>query len=140
MTSNSISTFGGNPVSTVAASAVLEVVLSRDIQSNAAKLGTSLLAGLRDLAGRCSLIGEVRGKGLMIGIELVDPDGYAHDATAAAQVLEETRRLGLLVGKGGLYGNVLRIAPPLSLSESEADEGLGILTAALESVDRDRRS
>ncbi|MDT7546716.1 MAG: 4-aminobutyrate aminotransferase [Actinomycetota bacterium] len=140
LTANSISTFGGNPVSTVAASAVLDVVLSRDLQGNAAKLGNRLLAGLRDLAERCPLIGEVRGKGLMIGVELVGADGYVPDAAAAARVLEETKRLGLLVGKGGLYGNVLRIAPPLTLSEADADEGLGILTAALETVDSEQRS
>ena len=76
----------------------------------------------------------------MIGIELVGPDGYAPDAPAAARVLEETRARGLLVGKGGLYGNVLRLAPPLNLSQAEADEGLEILTASLETVDRERRS
>ena len=140
LTANSISTFGGNPVSTVAASAVLDVVLSRDLQGNAAKLGNRLLAGLRDLAERCPLIGEVSGKGLMIGVELVGADGYVPDAAAAARVLEETKRLGLLVGKGGLYGNVLRIAPPLTLSEADADEGLGILTVALETVDSEQRS
>jgi 4-aminobutyrate aminotransferase len=111
LTANSISTFGGNPVSTVAASAVLDVVLSQDLQGNALKLGTTLLSGLRDVADRCPLIGEVRGKGLMIGIELVDADGYTPDAAAAAEVLEETRRRGLLVGKGGLYGNVPRSRP-----------------------------
>ena len=140
LSANSISTFGGNPVSTVAAGAVLDVVLSRDLQGNAAKLGATLLTGLRDVAEHCPLIGEVRGKGLMIGIELVGPDGYAPDAPAAARVLEETRARGLLVGKGGLYGNVLRLAPPLNLSQAEADEGLEILTASLETVDRERRS
>ena len=140
LSANSISTFGGNPVSTVAAGAVLDVVLSRDLQGNAAKLGATLLTGLRDVAERCPLVGEVRGKGLMIGIELVGPDGYAPDAPAAARVLEETRARGMLVGKGGLYGNVLRLAPPLNLSQEEADEGLEILTASLETVDRERRS
>jgi len=140
LSANSISTFGGNPVSTVAAGAVLDVVLSRDLQGNAAKLGATLLTGLRDVAERCPLVREVRGKGLMIGIELVGPDGYAPDAPAAARVLEETRARGLLVGKGGLYGNVLRLAPPLNLSQAEADEGLEILTASLETVDRERRS
>jgi len=137
---NSISTFGGNPVSTVAASAVLDVLLSRDLQANAAKLGAVLLEGLRGVAVRCPLVGEVRGKGLMVGIELVGPDGYAPDPAAAARVLEETRRLGLLVGKGGLYGNVLRVAPPLTLTAEEADEGLGILVSALETVDREARA
>lgn len=134
---NSISTFGGNPVSTVAASAVLDVLLSRDLQANAAKLGAVLLEGLRDVVTRCPMVGEVRGKGLMVGVELVGPDGYAPNPAAAARVLEETRRLGLLVGKGGLYGNVLRVAPPLTLTAAEADQGLGILVCALETVDRE---
>ncbi len=137
---NSISTFGGNPVSTVAAAAVLDVILSRDLQANAAKLGNQLLSGLRDLASRCPIIGEVRGKGLMIGVELVGPDGYAPDPSAAARVMEHTKRLGLLIGKGGLYGNVLRIAPPLVLSAEEADEGLALLCTALEFVDSEIRS
>ena len=137
---NSISTFGGNPVSTVAAAAVLDVILSRDLQANAAKLGNQLLSGLRDVASRCPLIGEVRGKGLMIGVELVGPDGYAPDPVAAARVMEHTKQLGLLIGKGGLYGNVLRIAPPLVLTAEEADEGLGLLSTALELVDKEIRS
>ncbi len=137
---NSISTFGGNPVSTTAAMAVLDYVLSHDLQANAAKLGTRLINGLQDLAARCPLIGEVRGKGLMVGVELVGPDGYAPAPEAAVRVLEQTRRAGLLVGKGGLYGNVLRLAPPLNISEAEAEQGLGILTAALEEVDREVRA
>ncbi len=137
---NSISTFGGNPVSTVAAAAVLDVILSRDLQANAAKLGNQLISGLRDVASRCPVIGEVRGKGLMIGVELVGPDGFAPNPSAAARVMEHTKRLGLLIGKGGLYGNVLRIAPPLVLSAEEADEGLALLCSALELVDGELRS
>lgn len=137
---NSISTFGGNPVSTAAASAVLQYVLDHDLQANAAKLGAQLLHGLQDVAARCPLVGEVRGKGLMIGVELVGPDGYAPAPAAAVQALERTRAAGLLVGKGGLYGNVLRIAPPLTLTEAEAQEGLGVLTAVLEELDRDLRA
>ena len=132
VSASSISTFGGNPVAMAAAGAVLDVVLGRDLQGNAAKLGARLLTGLRDVAERCPAVAEVRGKGLMIGIEMVGADGFAPDPAAAARVLEETKRRGLLVGKGGLYGNVLRLAPPLTLTEAEADEGLAILTASLE--------
>jgi 4-aminobutyrate aminotransferase len=135
---NSISTFGGNPVASVAANAVLDVVLSRDLQGNAARLGARLLTGLHEVAERCPMVGEVRGKGLMVGVELVGADGYAPAPDAAAAVLEETRRGGLLVGKGGLYGNVLRIAPPLTLTDDELEEGLDILTSALEVVQKER--
>ncbi|NHC13320.1 aspartate aminotransferase family protein [Motilibacter deserti] len=136
---NSISTFGGNPVATTAANAVLDYILSRDLQANAAKVGTRLHEGLRDVAARCPSIAEVRGRGLMVGVELVRPDGRTPDTEAAARVMEETRKAGLLIGKGGLYGNVLRIAPPLILTEAEAEEGLGILTDVLERVDREAR-
>lgn len=127
---NSLSTFGGNPVATRAASAALEHVLDRDLQGNAAKLGDRLLSGLRAHAQECSLIGDVRGKGLMIGVELVDPTGDP-DPAAAARVLELTKQRGLLVGKGGLYGNVLRLAPPMTLTEQEAAHALDVLTDVL---------
>ena len=68
----------------------------------------------------------------MIGVELVEPDGRTPSPELAAAVLEETRRRGLLVGKGGLHGNCLRIAPPLSVSADEADHGAGIVAAAVE--------
>ncbi len=79
------------------------------------------------------MVGDVRGKGLMIGVELVGPAGEP-DAAAAARALELSREHGVLVGKGGLYGNVLRIAPPMTLTADEAAEGLGALTAALRGV------
>lgn len=134
LTGNSISTFGGNPVSTAAANTVLDYVLSHDLQANAQKLGNRLLSGLRDVAEQVPAIGEVRGRGLMIGIELVGPDGREPDPAAAAQVLEATRTGGLLVGKGGLHGNVLRVAPPLTLSEADAEEGLEILAGCLRAL------
>jgi 4-aminobutyrate aminotransferase len=131
LTANSISTFGGNPLVTAAANATLDYVLSRDLQANAAKVGTGLLEGLRGLQSRHGLIGEVRGKGLMIGVELVTPGTKKPDVAAAARIMEETKNRGLLIGKGGLHGNVLRIAPPLTLTEDEATEGLAILTDAI---------
>lgn len=136
---NGISTFGGNPVSTAAANAVLDYVLDHDLQANAAKLGTLLKDGLQRAADRLPLVAEVRGKGLMLGVELVGPDGYAPAPAAAAAVLEETKKAGLLIGKGGLYGNVLRVAPPLTLTAEEAEEGLGVLVEALETVDAAQR-
>lgn len=134
-----ISTFGGNPVATAAANAVLDHVLDHDLQRNADRLGRVLLDGLRRAADRLPLVGEVRGTGLMVGVELVGADGYAPAPDAAAAVLEETRARGLLVGGGGLHGNVLRVAPPLTLTADEAAEGLGLLVDALEAVDAARR-
>jgi 4-aminobutyrate aminotransferase len=130
LTANSISTFGGNPLVTAAANATLDYVLSHDLQANAAKVGSVLFEGIRDLQAQHPLIGDVRGKGLMIGVELVRAGAKTPDSAAAGRVLEETKSRGLLVGKGGLFGNVLRIAPPLTLSDDEAAAGLRILGQA----------
>jgi 4-aminobutyrate aminotransferase len=131
---NSISTFGGNPLATRGALATIDYLLSHDLQANANKIGTRMRHGLDALAERSPIIGEVRGKGLMIGIELVEPGSTRASAAAAAHVLEECKRGGLLIGKGGLLGNVLRIAPPLVVNEAEADEGLEVLSAAITTV------
>ncbi len=125
-----ISTFGGNPLATAGALANLEYVLEHDLQTNALKVGNRLKSNLVDLGEELEVIGEVRGKGLMIGVELVGVGG-APAPEKAAEALEATREEGLLIGKGGLYGNVLRIAPPLSLTEEEADEGYTLLERAL---------
>jgi 4-aminobutyrate aminotransferase len=131
LTANSISTFGGNPISTAAANAALDYVLEHDLQANALKLGNRLMNGLRHVGDENPVIGDVRGKGLMIGVELVEPGGDEPSARAAVTMLEETRKRGLLIGKGGLSGNVLRLAPPMTLTESEADEALQILAESI---------
>ena len=131
---NSISTFGGNPLSTAAASAVLDVLLSRDLQANAAKQGGRLISALRTLQSTHPRVGDVRGKGLMIGVELVEPGSETPSPQAATAVLEETRARGLLVGKGGLHGNVIRLAPPMTLTDDETDAGLAILSEAIDIV------
>ena len=131
---NSISTFGGNPLAARGALATLEYLLSHDLQANAHKVGTRMRQALDGFAERCPIIGEVRGKGLMLGVELVVPGTREASARAAGRVLEQARAGGLLIGKGGLLGNVLRVAPPLVVSEAEADEGLEVLTTALGTV------
>ena len=132
---NSISTFGGNPLATAAATATIDYVLEHDLQANALKVGNQLLRGLRDLGEDTDAVGDVRGKGLMAAIELVRPGTDTPDVAAASKLMEETRARGLLIGKGGKHGNVIRIAPPLTLTEAEADEGLGILADSLRALD-----
>ncbi|MGI5148939.1 aspartate aminotransferase family protein [Plantactinospora sp. CA-294935] len=131
----SFSTFGGNPISTAAGNAVLDYLLEHDLQANAARVGAVLLAGLRELADRHAVVGEVRGRGLMLGVEFVRPGTAEPDPAATGRVFEECRRGGLLVGKGGLYGNVVRMGPPLTLTEEEAREALGILAEAVALAD-----
>jgi 4-aminobutyrate aminotransferase len=131
ITANSISTFGGNPLATAGAVAVLDYLLSHDLQANAAKLGERLFGGLREIAERNPVVGDVRGKGLMIGVELVEPGTDTPSPKAAGTVLEATRERGLLIGKGGLHGNVLRLAPPMTLTEDEAEEALGVLAESI---------
>jgi len=131
---NSISTFGGNPLAMAGALANLEVLISEDLQTNTQKVGQHLKSSLEDLGERIDIIGEVRGKGLMIGVELVEPGTKTPNQKATAAVMEKAREYGLLVGKGGLYGNVFRLAPPLSLTQEEADEGYAIMERAFEEV------
>ena len=137
LTGNGISTFGGNPLSTTAASATLDYLLSHDLQANAAALGDLIIGGLRDAAGPLDAVGEVRGKGLMFAVDLVDAATGAPAPALATRVLEAARERGLLIGKGGLYGHSLRMAPPLNLTEAEAKEGLSLLIDALQSVNQE---
>lgn len=131
----SFSTFGGNPLATAAGNAVVDYVLAHDLQGNAARVGGMLLDGLRAAAPRYPIVGDVRGKGLMIAIEFVEPGTTNPNGYATGRVFEECRRGGLLVGKGGLYGNTIRMGPPLTLTEPEARQALEILTTAISTVD-----
>ena len=128
----SISTFGGNPVSCTAALATLEVIQEEHLVENAATVGAYLRQRLDELADRHPAVGDVRGLGLMQGLELVHHrESKEPAADYARAVLEETRRRGLLVGKGGMWGNVLRIAPPMSTTTADVDEAVAALAAAL---------
>ena len=128
-----ISTFGGNPLATAGALANLDFVIENDLQTNSLKVGNRLMQHLVPLSEELEVIGEVRGKGLMIGLELVGPNGEAAPEKASA-ALEAAREEGLLIGKGGIYGNSLRVAPPLSITEEEADEGFEKLERALRRI------
>jgi len=103
--------------------------------ANAKTQGDALLAGLRDLQKRYPIMGEVRGRGLMIGIELVkDPQSKAYDAPVANRMLEAMRERGVLLGKGGRFGNVLRIQPPLIFSSDDVSEFLKAFESSLKTL------
>lgn len=127
----SISTFGGNPVSTAAALGTIEAMEEQANPDHCAEVGGYFRTGLEKLQEKYPLIGDVRGMGLMQGIELVkDRRSKEPAAEAVAYIFEQTRERGLLIGKGGLYGNVLRIAPPLIATKDHVDEALEILDYA----------
>ncbi|MFJ5709174.1 aspartate aminotransferase family protein [Streptomyces sp. NPDC093105] len=132
---NSISTFGGSPVTMAAGLANLGYLLDHDLQGNARRVGGLLIERIRAAAAGVDTVREVRGRGLMIGIELADPVSGHAAPEAASAVLEAAREGGLLIGKGGGHDtSVLRVAPPLSLTVAEAEEGAAILEQALRSL------
>jgi alanine-glyoxylate transaminase / (R)-3-amino-2-methylpropionate-pyruvate transaminase len=128
-------TFGGNPVATVVGKAVLEVIEREKLQENALRLGGYLLAGLEKLKQKHALIGDVRGKGLLLGIELVKDRATKEPAKVeCAQILEDARERGLLLGKGGLWGQTIRFAPPMCITQADADFLLDVLDRSLGTV------
>ncbi len=121
-------TFGGNPVVSAMGHAVLEVIEKDNLQANSLKIGAQILAGLQKLKAKHAIIGDVRGKGLMLGIEMVKDRETKEPATAeCAAVLESAREMGLLLGKGGLRGQTIRFAPPRCLTGADADFLLEVL-------------
>jgi 4-aminobutyrate aminotransferase-like enzyme len=130
-----ISTFGGNPVTATAAKAVIDFIDEQKLMTNAAETGAYLRGKLEELQSKYPLIGDVRGMGLMQAIELVEDRASKVPATAAAAaLLERARENRLLVGKGGMYGNVIRISPPLNISKADVDDFALRLDASLGQV------
>jgi alanine-glyoxylate transaminase/(R)-3-amino-2-methylpropionate-pyruvate transaminase len=128
-------TFGGNPVVCAQGRAVLEVIDREGLQANSLKVGAHLKSGFERLASRHSLIGDIRGLGLMLGVELVKDRSTKEPAKdECAAVFEACKDMGLLVGKGGLWGNTLRIKPPMIFTASDADFMLQVLDEALAGV------
>ncbi len=126
-------TYGGNPVSMAAGLAVLEVIEEDGLQENARLVGGHLAEGLERLRDKHALIGDLRGMGLMQGVELVrDRETKEPANTETARVLESAREMGLLIGKGGLYGNVLRLKPPMCITREDVDFALEVFDRAFE--------
>jgi 4-aminobutyrate aminotransferase len=127
-----ISTFGGNPVTCVAAKATIDLIEEERLMDNAHEVGTHFRSGLEALKEKHSTIGDVRGMGLMQGVELVKDRKTKEPAPQLAnQVLERCRANGLIVGKGGLYANVVRMSPPLNISKVDIDAALSALDKSL---------
>jgi 4-aminobutyrate aminotransferase len=130
-----LSTFGGNPVTATAAKAVIDFIEEQKLLDNCTETGGYLRAGLEDLKEKHEIIGDVRGMGLMQAIELVeDRQSKTPAAAHTAQLLEATREHGLLVGKGGLYGNVIRVTPPMNIGRADVDQFIQLLDKSLAAV------
>ncbi|WP_248910832.1 aspartate aminotransferase family protein [Halocatena marina] len=129
------STFGGNPVSTTAAAASIDVMVEEKLAEQAAKLGDSFVDRLRTLQSDYPFVGEIRGKGLMIGVELVDEDGAPLKKEHSLTLRRDAIERGLILPAGqGWEGNVIRINPPLVISEDELDRGIDIMDECFEEL------
>jgi 4-aminobutyrate aminotransferase-like enzyme len=118
-----ISTFGGNPVVTTAAKAVIDFIEEKNLLRNVEEVGCYLRGKLLELKDKYSVIGDVRGMGLLQAVELVEDRASKTPATAATlRLMELAREYGLMVGRGGLYGNVLRLSPPMNIGRGDVDE------------------
>ena len=132
-----ICTFGGNPYSVAAANATLDVMEEEDVRTRCERVGGRFRSGLEGLLAKHKILGEVRGMGLMQGMELVKDRATKQPAPEqTAALLEATKREGLLIGKGGLYGNVIRMAPPMIVGEREIDDAITILDRTLGEVEK----
>jgi 4-aminobutyrate aminotransferase-like enzyme len=129
-----LSTFGGNPISCAAALANIEFMEKENLPARAAETGNYAMAKLRELQRQNPLIGEVRGAGLMIGVELVKDEKLTPATSEAEAIRDGLLRQGVLVGVGGVYGNVIRFQPPLIITRPQIDQAITTFAAALQEV------
>jgi len=127
-----ISTFGGNPVTTTQAKAVIDFIEEQNLRANCAETGAYLREGLEELKKKHEIIGDIRGMGLLQAIELVEDRKTKTPAVAqTAMAMEASRENRLLIGKGGMFGNVLRVSPPMNVGRSDVDQFLSLLDKTL---------
>ena len=138
VTALNFSTFGGNPLSAAAGLATFREVKSKDMQGNALEMGKRLKSGLEKIVSATSWIGDLRGRGLMVALEIIGTDSSSDNAEPyperATEFLEVCKDHGLLLGKGGAYGNVIRITPMLNVTANEIDQGIEAISAAINSI------
>lgn len=135
LVTGTINTFGGNPVSSAASLATIEYIAQQGLMQRAVELGDHLLDGLRALQQEFPRMGDVRGKGLMIGVEMVeDPKTKAPDMAAAKRIMEAMKDDGVIVGRGGMHGNVLRLQPPMVITKADCDRFLASMRQAMGAV------
>jgi len=138
VTALNFSTFGGNPLSAAAGLATFREVTGKNMQRNASEMGKRLKDGLQEIVNTTSWIGDLRGRGLMVALEIVGTEHGEGNAEPfperAAEFLEACKNQGLLLGKGGAYGNVIRITPMLNATAGEIDQGIEAISTAIKSI------
>jgi len=130
-------TFGGDPMQTAQAKVTMDVIAEEKLSENAMAMGVRLMDGFRQLMNSHDIIGDVRGRGLLMGLELVkDRHSKAYATEETARLMDICKDHGVLIGKGGLFGNVVRIAPPMTINADQADHLLAVIDQALAEVGR----
>lgn len=130
-----LNTFGGNPISSTAALATIEAMERRELPKNSAEVGAYFMDRLKGLQEKYPIIGDVRGMGLMVALELVkDRETKEPHKEAQAKLVEAAREQGLIIGKGGLYGNVIRMSPPMAITRTEVDMAVEMLDRAFAAI------
>jgi 4-aminobutyrate aminotransferase/(S)-3-amino-2-methylpropionate transaminase len=124
-------TYGGNPVAAVAALATIKTMRERDLAGRARELGDTMLSALRSLAQDVAIIGDVRGRGAMVAFELVQPGTTTPNAAAAKSIVAYCNQQGVVALACGTYGNVIRILPPLVITDAQLADGLAVMSAAV---------
>jgi 4-aminobutyrate aminotransferase-like enzyme len=130
-------TFGGDPMQSAQAKATMDVIAEEGLSENAIAMGARIVDGFKQMMSKHEMIGDVRGRGLLLGVELVkDRKSKAHASAETARLMDICKDHGVLLGKGGLYGNVVRVAPPMTINAEQVDHLLEVVDRALAEVGR----